>query len=137
MKLGTFIEDQDGNFRGKLLAYGLPETVILLVPEISQDGRAYFAIVGNPDKEAFDGGAAFPKQKGKLEYLSLTLDSPVFAAPIYAVLFPDKARPKTYNLVWERLPVKPTHSLDHLSSAMDEDQPTRIGFIRHQPSRTP
>ena len=47
-------------------------------------------------------GAAWPKQsKEGRHYLSVKLDDPSFASPIFANLFDDEDG-KTYNLIWTR-----------------------------------
>ncbi len=121
MKLGKFTQDKDGNFHGKIRAYGLPETSVILTEQTSQNGKPYYSIVGDPLNAAFDGGAAYPKQKGKLEYLSVTLDSPVFPVPVNAGLFQDKANPEIFNLVWDR--PQPKATLTAEATTAEQGQP--------------
>jgi uncharacterized protein (DUF736 family) len=102
MKLGKFIQDKDGVFHGTVKAFGVPESTVIFSPTTSHEGKPYYEVVGDPASGAFDGGAAFPKQKGNLEYLSVTMDSPAFPAPINAGLFQDKTNPAVFNLVWDR-----------------------------------
>lgn len=123
MKLGQFYQDKDGNFHGTIKAYGLPETTIILSPQTSGDGKPYYEIIASPVKGTFDGGAAFPKQKGNLEYLSVTLDSPMFPAAVNAGLFQDKANPEVYNLVWDR--PQPKAALTAEATATEQTKPAQ------------
>lgn len=136
MKIGKFTQDKDGNFHGTIKAYGLPETSVILSPQTSGEGKPYYEIVADPVKGAFDGGAAFPKQKGNLEYLSVTLDSPVFPAAVNAGLFQDKANPEIFNLVWDRPQPKAALTAEatateqsHTASAAQKAEPQKRGFF--------
>jgi uncharacterized protein (DUF736 family) len=116
MRLGQFVQDKEGNFHGTLKSYGLPETSVILTPQTSQQGKPYYEITADPVKGAFDGGAAFPKQKGEMEYLSVTLDSPLFPAPVNAALFQDKTNHEIYNLVWDRPEPKPALTAENTAT---------------------
>ncbi len=144
MRLGKFTQDKDGNFHGTLKAYGLPETPVIFSPQASQKGKPYYEIIADPVNGAFDGGAAFPKQKGDLDYLSVSLDSPVFPMPINAGLFQDKANPEIYNLVWDRATQRPALTAEATTTAQQVPQaqpdtaaPTKAGFFRRKPAMTP
>jgi uncharacterized protein (DUF736 family) len=49
-------------------------------------------------------GAAFEQtsQQDGVVYLSLKLDDPTFAAPVYCAAFANKEKPEDYDLVWSR-----------------------------------
>ena len=138
MILGKFILDQSGAYHGKLKAYGLSETTIMLSPMTSQKGKPYYQITGDPVQGAFDGGAAFPKKSGDLEFLSVTLDSPMFQTPINAALFQDKANPDIYNLVWDRPEPKPSLTANATQQAEPQAEvPVKANFFQRLPEFAP
>ena len=136
MRLGRFIQDAEGNFNGAVKAYGMPETQITFAPKTSSQGKSYYEVMGDPETGAFDGGAAFPKKKGDMEYLSVTLESPMFPAPVNAGLFQDKANPAIYNLVWDRPEPRPQLNADAKVEQQQQQAPEakgaaqKAGFFR-------
>jgi uncharacterized protein (DUF736 family) len=141
MRLGKFTQDAEGNFHGTLKAYGLPETPVIFSPQASQKGKPYFEIIADPANGAFDGGAAFPKQKGDMEYLSVTLESPLFPMPVNAGLFQDKANPQIYNLIWDRPAQRPALTAENTAAEQpaqaDNAAPAKTSFFRRKPAMTP
>lgn len=127
MILGQFILDPDGLYHGTINAYGLPDTPIMLVPKESRDGNPYFEIVGDPMNKAFNCGVAFPKKKGNLDYIAVSLDSPIFPAPVHAALFHDKLTQDTFNLVWDRQDPKQTPTPENKPSHGQYQQRRSMG----------
>ena len=101
IKIGTFSADKKGVMHGKIFGLGLGVTPVIFEPQTSQGGKSYFRLIADPAKEAYEIGAAFPRDKDGLVYHSVSIDSPVLPAPISAALFPDKDN-GTFNLVWNR-----------------------------------
>jgi uncharacterized protein (DUF736 family) len=96
-QIGTFARDEHGVF------YGTIRTVVLTVetvirPSEKESGKA-------PDYRVFAGplefGAAWEKTSRKNQvYLSVKLDDPSFAAPIYASLM--ESEDGGHRLIWSR-----------------------------------
>jgi uncharacterized protein (DUF736 family) len=101
VKIGSFIQDKKGIIHGKMYGYGLGVISVLFEPQTSKDGKSYFRLIADPAKDAYEIGAAFPREKDGMNYHSVSIDSPVLPAPINAALFPDKET-GTLNLVWNR-----------------------------------
>jgi len=101
IRIGTFAADKKGVMHGKIYGLGLGVTPVLFEPQTSKDGKSYFRLIADPAKEAYEIGAAFPRDKDGMAYHSVSIDSPVLPAPISAALFPDKES-NTFNLVWNR-----------------------------------
>jgi len=102
MKIGTFALDNDGVLRGRIYGLGLGAVHVVFDPQTSKDNREYFRLIADPAKDAYEIGVAFPKEKSGMNYHSVSIESPVLAAPVNAALFPDKEHPETFNLVWNR-----------------------------------
>ena len=102
MKIGTFIQNNDGFIQGNIHGLGMGVTPVIFEPQTSKNGGEYFRLIAGDKKMAYEIGAAFPKQKGSATYYSVNLDSPVLAAPISAALFPDKGHDGVFSLVWNR-----------------------------------
>src|SRR5580698_10400783 len=101
IRIGTFAADKKGVMHGKIYGLGLGVTPVLFEPQTSKDGKSYFRLIADPAKEAYEIGAAFPRDKDGMAYHSVSIDSPVLPAPISAALFPDREN-GGFNLVWNR-----------------------------------
>ena len=101
IKIGTFAADKKGVMHGKIYGLGLGVTPVMFEPQTSKDGKSYFRLIADPAKEAYEIGAAFPKDKDGMAYHSVSIESPALPAPINAALFQDKES-NTFNLVWNR-----------------------------------
>ena len=97
--IGTFTKTDNG-YTGAVKTLTLNVKTVKLVPAEGDSERG-------PDFRIFAGatefGAAWKKtaRETQREYLSVKLDDPSFAAPIYANLFDDEDG-ETYNLIWSR-----------------------------------
>jgi uncharacterized protein (DUF736 family) len=96
--IGTFKLTQDGRFEGKVTTLTI-STRLNIVPNTksSDDQPDYRVYAGNAELGA---GWSKVSDRGN-DYLSLVLDDPSFAAPVYAALVPT-AEPDAYRLVWNR-----------------------------------
>ena len=97
--IGTFTKSGD-TYNGEILSIGFQTKNVRILPEdpsTNENAPSHKVFVG-----AVELGAAWSKisREGR-KYLSLKLDAPSFAAPIYASLF-DEDDGKTYNLIWTR-----------------------------------
>ena len=97
--IGTFTKSGD-TFNGEIVSIGFQTKNVRILPEApgtSENAPSHKVYVG-----AIELGAGWSKvsREGR-NYLSLKLDAPSFAAPIYASLF-DNEDGKTYNLIWTR-----------------------------------
>src|SRR5277367_4060366 len=101
IKIGTFSADKKGVMHGRIFGLGLGVTPVIFEPQTSKDGKSYFRLIADPAKDAYEIGAAFPRDKDGMSYHSVSIDSPVLAAPINAALFQDKES-GALNLVWSR-----------------------------------
>src|SRR5580704_19618808 len=101
VKIGVFEADKKGIMHGKIYGLGLGVTPVLFESQTSKDGKSYFRLIADPAKEAYEIGAAFPRDKDGMAYHSISIESPVLHAPINAALFQDKES-GAYNLVWNR-----------------------------------
>lgn len=101
IKIGTFSADKKGVMHGKIYGLGLGVTPVMFEPQTSKDGKSYFRLIADPAKEAYEIGAAFPRDKDGMVYHSVSIESPALPAPINAALFHDKES-GTLNLVWNR-----------------------------------
>ncbi|MFY9288175.1 MAG: DUF736 family protein [Alphaproteobacteria bacterium] len=102
MKLGKFIQDSQGQLHGKINGLGMGSISVIGKPTTSSAGKAYLKLIADPMIEAYEVGAAFPKEKNGINYYIVTLDSPLFQSGVTAALFPDKEREAIFNLVWSR-----------------------------------
>lgn len=96
-QIGTFTRSDNGTFTGTVRTLSLNAKATLRPSEKDQDKA--------PDYRLFAGtiecGAAWKKtSRDNREYLSIKLDDPSFAAPIYASLIAgDKGE---HRLIWSR-----------------------------------
>ena len=98
--IGTFTKNANGSFAGEINTLAVQSTNVRITPETersSDDAPSHRVTVGRAEI-----GAAWAKvSAGSRPYLSLKLDDPSFAAPIFANLF-EQQDGKTYSLVWSR-----------------------------------
>ena len=97
--IGTFTKSGD-SFNGEIVSIGFQAKNVRILPEnpsTNDNAPSHKVFVGS-----IELGAGWSKvsREGR-KYLSLKLDAPSFAAPIYASLFDDDDG-KTYNLIWTR-----------------------------------
>jgi uncharacterized protein (DUF736 family) len=97
--IGTFKKTANG-YSGEIVTMSLQKKNVQLVAEEANDNE------NAPSHRVFVGraeiGAGWTKtSKEGREYLSVKLDDPSFAAPIFASLFDDEDG-KTFNLIWTR-----------------------------------
>ena len=96
-QIGTFIRGEDGAFHGTIRTITLNvEAVIRLSEKESEKAPDYRVFAG-----AIEFGAAWRKvsREGR-DYLSVKLDDPSFAAPIYASLI--ESEEGELRLIWSR-----------------------------------
>ncbi|KGB55979.1 hypothetical protein FG91_00863 [Sphingopyxis sp. LC81] len=96
-RIGTF-KKVSGEYRGQIITLSVQAKSVRIVPEDKPSGNA-------PSHRVFIGeaevGAAWEKQtQDKRAYLSVKLDDPSFAAPIFAQLF--AGEDDAHDLVWSR-----------------------------------
>src|SRR3546814_13655373 len=97
--IGTFTKTAKG-YAGEIVTMSVQQKKVRIEAETDvQNDKA-------PTHRVFVGraeiGAGWAKQSNEgRDYLSLKLDDPSFAAPIYANLFDDEAG-ETFNLIWSR-----------------------------------
>lgn len=96
--IGTFHKQADGSFAGAIRTLSLNVKQAQLRPNDKTDERA-------PDYRIFAGGVEFgaawkKTSRENRDYMSLKLDDPSFAAPIFATLV--EAEPDGYSLIWSR-----------------------------------
>jgi uncharacterized protein (DUF736 family) len=98
--IGTFTRSADGKYAGSLKTLTL-STKLQFVPETTKSKDSA------PDFRIFLGtlevGAAWKRtaRDGGREYLSVKLDDPAFAAPLFASLV-GTDDDKDFNLLWSR-----------------------------------
>jgi len=102
MRLGKFIQEENGTLHGRINGLGIRSVDVLSEAASSQEGRPYLRLIADPLGDAYDVGAAFPKEKDGMHYYSVNLDSPLLPSPISAALFPDRCEEHGFNLVWSR-----------------------------------
>jgi len=104
VKMGSFVEGQEGRIQGKIFGLGLGMIPVVFEPkETKEGGKTYLRAVALHQNEQYEIGAAFPKEdKNGETYHSVTFDSPALPMPINAALFADKNNSKAFNLVWTR-----------------------------------
>ncbi|HVI33704.1 DUF736 domain-containing protein [Phenylobacterium sp.] len=95
--IGTFTRQADGSYAGAIKTLSLNVRQAQLRPNDKSDERA-------PDFRIFAGavefGAAWKKtSRENRDYLSVKLDDPSFAVPIYATLVDAE---EGYSLIWSR-----------------------------------
>lgn len=111
MNLSKFTKNDDGVFEGKIQGLGLGSVYVQSQIATSKKDTIYYRLVAtdaNGDK--YEVGSMWPREKDGLKYLSVSLDSPFFAQPINAALFPDKDEPNAYRLIWQREPIAKTEA---------------------------
>ena len=96
-RIGTF-KKVSGEYRGQIVTLSVQAKSVRIVPEDNPNGNA-------PSHRVFIGeaevGAAWEKKtQDKRPYLSVKLDDPTFAAPIFAQLFAGEG--EEHDLVWNR-----------------------------------
>jgi uncharacterized protein (DUF736 family) len=99
MIIGTFTQNDHEGFHGQINAAGLNLTGVVF--EAMKKG-ANFAISAANGSECFEVGAAWKKEGEYGPYLSVKLDSPVFAEPINATLALKPNDAGQYALRWNR-----------------------------------
>ena len=102
MKSGKFFHDREGTIHGRICGLGMVKETVVSQPALDREGRNYLKLIGDPLGEAYELGAAFPKEKDGKRYYSVIIDSPLFPAPLHAALFYDHDSETTLNLVWNR-----------------------------------
>ena len=97
--IGTFTKANDG-FKGEIVTMSVQQKNVRIVAEseVANDkAPTHRVLVGSAEI-----GAAWAKtSREDRDYLSVKLDDPSFAGPIYANLFDDEDG-KTFNLIWSR-----------------------------------
>jgi len=102
--IGKLTKQTDGSYKGfisTLTIYAKITMREITDPALNSPKYRIFAGAG-------ECGAAFEQaaeQTGQI-YLSLKLDDPTFAGPIYCAAFPNKEKPEDLDLVWNRLKPK-------------------------------
>ena len=98
--IGTFTKNADGSFAGEIFTLSIQSRNVRITPEperSSDDAPSHRVTIGRAEI-----GAAWPKTSAASRaYLTLKLDDPSFAAPIYANLF-EQQDGKSYSLLWSR-----------------------------------
>jgi uncharacterized protein (DUF736 family) len=97
--IGTFTKTAKG-YTGEIVTMSLQKKNVTIVAEEATDNE------NAPSHRVFVGraeiGAGWTKtSKEGRDYLSVKLDDPSFAAPIFASLFDDEDG-KSFNLIWTR-----------------------------------
>jgi len=101
IKIGTFTSNQQGILEGHIYGLGLGSTPVAFAPQTSQSGYSYYRLIADPKGNAYEIGAAFPKEKNGQIYHSISIDSPLLQKPINATLFADRNTGE-HNLFWSR-----------------------------------
>jgi uncharacterized protein (DUF736 family) len=103
--IGTFTKTAKG-YTGEIATMSLQKKNVRIEAESdvqNEKAPTHRVFVGRAEIGA---GSAKRSNEGR-DYLSLKLDDPSFAAPIYANLFDDEDG-ETYNLIWSRVRVSNT-----------------------------
>lgn len=122
LKIGRFMLDSHGVLHGKISGLGIGSINVISEVVTGNNGKQYLKLIADPMSDAYEIGAAFPKEKDGLTYYSVSVDSPVLESPINAALFPDRDQENTLNLVWERTK-PPRVSAD---AVLEAQQPRRF-----------
>lgn len=99
--IGQFTKDDNGSFTGIVRTLTVNSRARLVPDEKSKDSAPDYRVFGPANAEI---GAAWKKtarETGR-DYLSVKLDDPSFAAPIYASLVETDGTPGSYSLIWSR-----------------------------------
>jgi uncharacterized protein (DUF736 family) len=102
MKIGTFVQHNDGSLLGRIHGLGFVTVAVTGEPQSSREGKDYFRLIADPANDLYEIGFAFAKQKDGKTYYSVSIDSPMFPQPVSAALFQDKGNPGVFNLIWNR-----------------------------------
>ncbi|MBB2972679.1 DUF736 domain-containing protein [Mesorhizobium sp. RMAD-H1] len=105
-QIGQFIRTQSG-FSGQLKALGIEAeiTFVPAEPSDSENAPSYRVLLG--DEEGFDIGAGWTHIGDRAgEYVSIEIDSPLFAKPLRANLFNSSSDGSLWGLHMNR-PAKP------------------------------
>ena len=99
--IGTFKHIGEGEYLGDIFTLSLRLTGVRIAPvtRTNDNGPSHRVLLGR-----IEVGAAWQKRSAGEEgrdYLSVKLDDPSFAAPIYANLIQD-ADGETFTLIWSR-----------------------------------
>jgi uncharacterized protein (DUF736 family) len=97
--IGTFTKSAKG-FTGEIVTMSLQKKNVQIVAEDATDKENAPSHRVFVSRAEIGAGWAKTSKEGR-DYLSLKLDDPSFAAPIYASLFDDEDG-KTFNLIWTR-----------------------------------
>jgi uncharacterized protein (DUF736 family) len=100
--IGTLTKQKDGSHKGYISTLTIYKQITLRMIEnekLTERGPIARIFAG-----AGEVGAAFEQtaQESGQVFLSLKLDDPTFAAPIYCAAFPNKEKPDDLDLVWSR-----------------------------------
>ena len=99
--IGSFKKSGQGEFQGEIVTLSVQAKGVRIVPETnrtSDNAPSHRVYVGRVDI-----GAAWSKRSSEgRDYLSVKLDDPSFAQPIYASLF-DAEDGAGYSLIWSRI----------------------------------
>lgn len=112
IKLGKFIQDELGVLYGTINGLGVGSVNVASQQATDREGHSYLKLIADPLGEAYEVGAAFPKEKDGMSYYSVSLDSPLLQAPLNAALFHNNESETSYDLVWSR-PEIPKASLEN------------------------
>ena len=99
MIIGTFTKNDHGGYHGQVNTAGLNLTGVVF--EAMEKG-ANFAVSAANGSECFEIGAAWNKSGEYGPYLSVKLDSPVFAEPINATMKLEANEAGLFALRWNR-----------------------------------
>lgn len=98
--IGKLTKQEDGSFRGEIATLTLRSKITMRpVEEMTERGPNFRLFAGYGDC-----GAAFEQTAegtGQV-YLSIKLDDPSFAAPIYVAAFENRDNSDVLDLVWNR-----------------------------------
>ena len=98
--IGKLTKQQDGSYKGFVATLALSAKITMRPVElVTERGPAFRIFAG-----AGEVGAAFEQTAegtGQV-YLSVKLDDPTLAAPIYCAAFENKEKPEDFDLVWSR-----------------------------------
>jgi uncharacterized protein (DUF736 family) len=98
--IGKLIKQADGSHRGYIATLGISAKITMRTNEnMTERGPVARIFAG-----AGEVGAAFEQtaEKTGQVYLSIKLDDPTFAAPVYIAAFENKEKPDQLDLVWSR-----------------------------------
>lgn len=109
MIIGSFTRDEDtGSLNGKLqaLCLDLQLTLATNPDKTPNDRRPDFYVYGPTDDDIGAGWYHTTKEnKGQgreVTIVSVTIDSPIWPAPISFALWPQREEPRAYDAIWTR-----------------------------------